>query len=41
MSIRNKRRPNVEPYGAPALILAQDKLWPLKITLFSVSEEVR
>lgn len=33
MSIRNKRGPNVEPYGTPALILAQDKLWPLKITL--------
>ena len=33
MSIRNKSGPIIEPCGTPALILAQDKLWPLKITL--------
>ena len=28
---RNKSGPNIEPCGIPALILAQNKLWPLKI----------
>ena len=33
MYIRNKSRPNIEPWGTPALKLAQDELWPLRITL--------
>ena len=36
--IRNKSGSNVEPWGTPALILAQDELWPLRLTLlFSIS----
>ena len=34
MYIRNKSGPNIEPWRTPALILAQDELWPLWITLF-------
>ena len=33
MYIRNKRGPNTEPWGTPALLLAQDELWLLRITL--------
>ena len=33
MYIRNKSGPNIEPWGTPALILAQDELWSLRITL--------
>ena len=33
MYIRNKTGPNIEPWRTPALILAQDELWPLRITL--------
>ena len=33
MYIRNKSGPNIKPWGTPALILAQDELWPLRITL--------
>ena len=33
MCIRNKSEPNIENWGTPALILAQDKLRPLRITL--------
>ena len=33
MYIRNKSGPNIEPWGTPALILAQGELWPLRITL--------
>ena len=30
---RNKSGPNIEPWGTPALVLAQDELWPLRITI--------
>ena len=33
MYIRNKSAPNVEPSGTPALILVQDELFSLRITL--------
>ena len=33
MYIRNKSGPNIEPWATPALILAQDELWPFRITL--------
>ena len=33
MCIRNKSGPNIAPWGTPALTLAQDELWPLRITL--------
>ena len=33
MHIRNKRGPNIEPWVTSALILAQDELWPLRISL--------
>ena len=33
MKDKNKSRPNAEPWGTSALMLAQDELWPLRITL--------
>ena len=33
MYFRNRGGPNIEPWGTPALILTQDELWPLRITL--------
>ena len=33
MYTRNKSWPNIDPGGTPALILAQDELWLLRITL--------
>ena len=33
MYIRNKSGPNIDPWGTPALIVAQDELWPLRISL--------
>ena len=33
MYMRNKSGPNIEPWGIPALTLAQVELWPLRITL--------
>ena len=34
MYIRNESRPNIKPWETSALILAQDELWALRITLF-------
>ena len=36
MYIRNKGRPNVEPWETSAFILSQHELWPLRITLFCI-----
>ena len=33
MYIRNNSRPYLDPWGTPALILAQDELWWLRTTL--------
>ena len=33
MYIRNKSGSNIDSWGTPALILAQDEFWPLRITL--------
>ena len=36
MYIRNRSGRYIEPWGTPVLILAQDELWPLRITLYFV-----
>ena len=35
MYIKNKTGSNIEPWGTPALILAQGERWLLRITLLS------
>ena len=40
MHVRNKSGPNIEPWGTPACILAQDELWPLRTRIHWLDQQI-